>query len=217
MRTYETIDCGITDYGDSLERQKEFFQERKDDLSGDRLLITRHRPTITLGKSSDRKDILASRSFLEEHGVTLHEIGRGGGVTYHGPGQLVLYPIFDLRSYGKDLRGFIARLGDSMVETTEFFGVEAEFRTGDHVGAWLRGKNVKLGSIGIQVRNWYTMHGLALNVDLDPKKSSSIRPCGLPGVKYGSLCDYVDAPMQVVTEVLLEKFEDNMTKLREGR
>ncbi len=211
---YETVDCGVTDYGDSLARQKEVFQRRKDGLCGDKLLVTRHRPTITLGKSSAREDILVDRSTVEELNVDIYSAGRGGGVTYHGPGQLVLYPIFDLRPYGKDLRRFVYRLGNTMVETAGHFGVDAEFRSGDHVGVWLKGAEEKLGSLGIEVKRWHTMHGLALNVDLDPEKSSLIRPCGLYGVQYGSLNDYAHAPIDEVKGVLLKKFRKNMKKLR---
>lgn len=144
----------------------------------------------------------------------MYYVERGGGITYHDPGQIVLYPIFDLRDYHKDLREFIRRLGKAMLESSRYFGIDAEFRTGEQVGLWIKGQQKKLGSIGVRVKNWITMHGLALNVDIDPAKSRLIRPCGLEGVQYVSLTDYVDLTLAEVQEILLEHFQRNFFRFR---
>lgn len=214
---YETLDRGLTDYQESLNFQRSLFEKRKDGIIGDRLIITRHKPTITLGKSANEGDLLASESYLNEVGVDLCRINRGGGITYHGPGQVVLYPIFDLRGYRKDLRDFIFHLGNTMVDAAASLGVELDYRTGDDVGVWRKGTRKKIGSIGISVKRWITMHGFAFNVDLDEEKSGLIRPCGLHNVEYVSLSDYCDVDTQGVTEVLLDSFRNNMEEFKEGK
>jgi|SRR6056297_209060 len=211
---YEIVDCGITDYEENRVYQKQLFKQHRDGIIGDTLVVTRHEPTITMGKSADEQDLLVSKSSLPERGVAMYYVERGGGITYHDPGQIVLYPIFDLRGYHKDLREFVHRLGKTMMDSSKHFGLDVELRTGDQVGLWIAGQNKKLGSIGVHVKNWVTMHGLALNLDLDRSKSRLIRPCGLEDVQYVSLTDYVDLALAEVQGILLQYFERNFLSFR---
>lgn len=205
-RSYKLVDCGLTDYRQNYNYQLKLFRRRLDGKGEDTLLVTRHQPTVTMGKSASYEDLLISRDALKDRGVSLVEVGRGGGITYHGPGQIVLYPLFDLRGYGKDLKEFICRLGSVMEETAEKFGVETEFHEDDKIGLWVRGKREKLGSIGLQVKRWYTMHGIALNVSLDQGKASLIRPCGISESSLVSISDFADVEPGEVKEVLLREF-----------
>jgi len=205
---FDIIDCGLTSYRENYEFQKELFSRRLSGQGEDTLLITRHEPTITMGKSGSKKDLLVSRDFLAEREVDFVEIDRGGGITYHGPGQLVLYPIFDLRSYGKDLRDFVRRLGLVAANAVEHYGLKVEFREGDEIGLWLRGKKrKKLASLGLRVKKWYTMHGLALNVSLDRERSGLIRPCGIGGAELVSITEFVDVSLEGVKKSLLDEFK----------
>lgn len=205
---YTVIDCGLTRYRKNYELQKKLFSSRLKGKGEDTLLITRHEPTITMGKSGRMRDLLVSKDLLAERGVDFVEIDRGGGITYHGPGQLVLYPIFDLRNYGKDLRKFVRRLGLVAKNVVSEFGLDAEFREGDEIGLWVEKEDSKkLGSLGLRVKKWYTMHGLALNVSLDREKAELIRPCGIRGTKLASITDFVSGvEMDEVKELLLTNF-----------
>lgn len=206
-KTYRVRDWGLTSYEKGYERQKEIFSRRLAGKGKNTLVLTRHEPTITLGKSSSEEDILAPEKILEKNGVNVVEIGRGGGVTYHGPGQLVFYPIFDLGDYDKDLRGFILRLGSVVGETAESFGLDTEFREGEEIGLWLEGEREKLASIGLRVKRWYTMHGVALNVNLDEQKAGLIRPCGIRDTRLASITDFAGVGIDDVKEELLFQFK----------
>ena len=205
--SYRVIDRGLTSYDECYRDQRELFERSIEGRGEDTLIITRHEPTVTLGKSGDDKDLLASREFLTEQGVEFVEVDRGGGITYHGPGQIVLYPVFDLRRYGRDLRRFVRKLGFVAKTTVEAVGLEAEFREGDEIGLWVKGQGrKKLASLGLRVKKWYTMHGLALNVELDEEKAGLIRPCGVGGAQLVSVNDYVEVELDVIKELLLDQF-----------
>ncbi len=202
------LDCGLTKYRENYELQKELFSRRLEGSGEDTLLITRHEPTITMGKSGHDRDLLVNEDVLSDRGVDFVEIDRGGGITYHGPGQIVLYPIFDLRNYGKDLREFVRKLGLAAKCAVDKLGLDTVFREGDEIGLWVEGKeSKKLGSLGIRVKKWYTMHGLALNVSLDNEKAGLIRPCGIGGAELVSIADFVcDVELVEVKELLITEF-----------
>lgn len=205
-RNYKLVDCGLTEYRDNYDYQLKLFDRQIEGKGEDTLLVTRHQPTVTMGKSASYNDLLVSQEALRTRGVSLVEIDRGGGITYHGPGQIVLYPLFDLRGYGKDLRSFVCRLGKVMRRTAESFGLEAVFREGDKIGLWVKGERKKLGSVGLRVKRWYTMHGIALNVALDREKSGLIRPCGINDTSLVSISDFADVDLEEVKQVLLAEF-----------
>ncbi|MFP4135679.1 MAG: lipoyl(octanoyl) transferase LipB [Candidatus Acetothermia bacterium] len=205
-KVFRIEDLGLTAYEESYERQGEIFDRHLSGKGDDVLIVTRHEPTITMGKSASEEDLLVSRDILGDRGVELVEIGRGGGITYHGPGQLVLYPLFDLRNYGKDLKDFVRRLGLVMEKTVESFGLNVEFLENERIGLWIQDEQRKLGSIGLSVKRWYTMHGLALNVDLADRKAGLIRPCGVRGSELVSMTDFVAVDLEQVKERILESF-----------
>lgn len=204
----KVLDCGLTQYRENYELQQELFSRRLEGSGEDTLLITRHEPTITMGKSGRDQDLLVSEDMLSDRGVDYVEIDRGGGITYHGPGQLVLYPILDLRNYGKDLREFVRKLGLVAKSAVNKLGLDAVFREGAEIGLWVKGeKSKKLGSLGVRVKKWYTMHGLALNVSLDNEKAGLIRPCGIGGAELVSIADFIgDIELDEVKELLLTEF-----------
>ncbi len=197
----------MTGYRETYRYQKELFHRRLRGEGENTLLVTSHEPTITMGKTAEKKDLFASKEFLRERGVDYVEIERGGGITYHGPGQVILYPIFDLRDYGKDLREFVRRLGNVGLRTADHFGLEAEFRDSERIGLWIRGERKKLCSIGLRVKRWFTMHGIALNVSLDEEKASLIRPCGVEGASLVSVADFTPVQREEVKKVLLTEFD----------
>lgn len=212
--SYKVIDCGLTRYRENYELQKELFTDRLKGIGEDTLLVTRHEPVVTMGKSGRKSDLLVGNEILTERGIDYVEIDRGGGITYHGPGQLVLYPIFDLRKYGKDLREFVRRLGLVAKNVVEEFGLKAEYREGDEIGLWVKGEETKkLGSLGLRVKKWYTMHGLALNVSLDQEKARTIRPCGIGGAELVSITDFAeDVELGKVKRLLLVEFSREFSR-----
>jgi len=158
------------------------------------VIVVEHRPCLTLGRASSLAHILADEETLVRAGVEVHVSDRGGDVTYHGPGQLVCYPILNLRDYGCDAHAHARRLEEIMIGTAAVFGVDAWRRAGCP-GAWTtRGK---LGSVGIGLRRWVTMHGAALNVCPDLSAFSLIVPCGLQNVAVTSLEQVLGRPVDM--------------------
>lgn len=199
------MDQGLTPYTKALELQNRLMTERIEGTIGDRLILLRHPPTITLGKSARKTDLLLSETRLKGKGFEIVEVGRGGGITYHGPGQVILYPILDLRNHQKDLRWYVHNLEKTMAHSVTELGVDVETREG-YPGLWVKNTQTKLGSIGVQVQRWVTMHGLALNVNLTHYRPTYIRPCGLNNVELASLSDYSEVNRNEVRALLLENF-----------
>ena len=173
------------DYADIWRMQKQLTQARIcAGLEHDLFLLLEHQPVMTLGRGGGLEHLLIDPDRLAERGVALYQTERGGEITYHGPGQLVVYGICDLHSTGLSVRSYIAQLEQVMLGVAADWGVSARTdarRRGVWVGAH------KLGSVGIGVKRGVTFHGLALNVDLDLTPFSWISPCGLPGVEMTSL------------------------------
>ncbi len=180
-----TVTLGGMPYGEALELQRSIARER---ISGvipqDVLLLVEHPPVVTLGRSSKEKHLVASRTFLESKGVELFEVERGGDVTFHGPGQLVGYPIIDLKRHRQDLHWYLRRLEQALIDTLGEYGIPGERSTG-YTGVWTRGK--KIASIGVHARDWVTWHGFALNVTTDLSYFDLIVPCGINGVVMTSM------------------------------
>ncbi|MCE5197519.1 MAG: lipoyl(octanoyl) transferase LipB [Armatimonadota bacterium] len=184
------------------------------------LLLLEHNPVITMGvKTSSRGNVLVSAESLKAQGVELVETDRGGDVTYHGPGQLVGYPIVRLREFGGDLHGYLRSLEQCVIDTIAQFGLKGE-RNG-LAGVWVGDK--KICSIGVAVRKWVTYHGFALNVDPNLSHFQLINPCGLPSEKITSMAKLLgSAPsMQEVREACARSFAAvfgvNMTPRGEPR
>jgi len=183
MHICETRYLGLVPYGEAHELQKELVEKRKADEIPDTFLLLQHPHVITLGRAADRANILADEATRAHFGVELHETGRGGDVTYHGPGQLVGYPILKLLPGRQDIRRYVRDLQDVLVRAARDFGVEAEPRGGDFVGVWVG--DAKLAAIGIRISRWVTMHGFAFNVTTDLNYFQLIVPCGIKAEGHG--------------------------------
>lgn len=180
-----TVSLGRVSYAEALELQRTLARDR---ISGaiphDVLLLVEHPPVVTLGRSSKGKHLLASPEFLATRGVELFEVERGGDVTFHGPGQLVGYPIVDLKRHKQDLHWYLRQLEQSLIGSLAVFGIPGEQNTG-LTGVWTRGR--KIASIGVHARDWVTWHGFALNVSTDLSFFDLIVPCGISGVEMTSM------------------------------
>ncbi len=198
---------GLVEYSETWELQKRLHASRVAGQIPDILLLLEHTPTLTIGKSGSLANVLASREKLAECGISLFLIERGGDVTYHGPGQIVGYPIMDLRNRGKDIYRFVTDLEEVMIRAARDFSVQAA-RDESHRGAWVG--DGELGAIGISVRRWVTMHGFALNVSTNLHDFSMINPCGFTDRKATSMAELLkgDIELAAVTERLLAHFGD---------
>lgn len=171
------VDLGLIDYNAALEYQRLVFSEVKKGAYDSCLIICSHNPVITLGRQASRKNILVGKDELQAKGIQLIEVERGGDVTYHGPGQLVVYPVFDLNYFKKDIHFFLRQLEKAAIDFLSDFGIAATRRLG-LTGVWFGSK--KIASIGICIRNWITFHGMSINIKNDDLKNYSlIRPCGM--------------------------------------
>jgi lipoate-protein ligase B len=183
-------DLGRLPYGDALARQQELLEARRRGETGDLLLLLEHPPVVTLGRSAREENLRVPRERLRAQGVALFEVARGGDVTWHGPGQLVGYPIIDLAARGAcDLHAYLRDLEAVLCAALAALGVPARTRarmTGVFAAGGPADPPRKIASIGVGVRGWVTWHGFALNVDCDLAGFECIVPCGLAGVEMTS-------------------------------
>jgi lipoyl(octanoyl) transferase len=176
MRNCVVRDLGRTGYTEALELQRELAEKRKRGEISDHLLFVEHPHVITMGRNGHMENVLASREVLERAGVSFHETNRGGDVTYHGPGQIVGYPILDLRDWKRDVVAYVRSLEQAIIDALAPFGVAGE-RVPGATGIWVGG--AKLAAIGVHISRWVTSHGFALNVTTDLSYFRYIVPCGL--------------------------------------
>ncbi len=182
---------GLIGYEEAYELQKKIWADKAAGKEEDALLLLEHTPTLTLGKSGKLKNLLVEREELEDKKISLYFTDRGGDITYHGPGQLVAYPIIDLRKRGKDIHRYINELQEVVIKTLSDFSIRGE-RDQKYVGVWV-GED-KICAMGVAVHKWITMHGLALNVDPDLKAFSFITPCGIAGRGVTSMAKLKESP-----------------------
>ncbi len=175
---------GLLPFREAWELQKLLFRDRLAGKIPDTLLLVEHPPTITLGRGGNREHLLATPEELARKQVDVVDIDRGGDITYHGPGQIVGYPILDLSALLPDLHRYVRALEAVMIETLSLHGLEA-VRVPGMTGIWCRG--MKAGAIGVKVKRWVTMHGFALNVSTDLTGFKLIVPCGLQGKQATSM------------------------------
>lgn len=172
-------------YADALHLQRDLARRRiEGTLASDLLLLVEHPPVVTLGRSSKDGHVLLSRDALAARGIEMFEVERGGDVTFHGPGQLVGYPIIDLRQHRQDLHWYLRQLEAALISAVGAFGIAAEAPKG-RTGVWTGGR--KLASIGVHAKQWVTWHGFALNVTTDLSYFDVIVACGIPGVQMTSV------------------------------
>ena len=185
-------DLGLIPYPEASALQHRLAAARKAGAVGDVLLLCEHPHVITLGRNAKRENLLVSEQVLRQKGVELHATNRGGDVTYHGPGQIVGYPILDLSAIKRDVGWYVRMLEETMIRAGADFGVTA-FRLKGKTGIWVQAgepaeaKDEKLGAIGVHISRWVTTHGFAYNVATDLRYFDLIVPCGIAGHKATSL------------------------------
>ena len=167
---------GTVDYAEAHRLQKELQAKRIAGEVDDTVLLLEHPPVLTMGRSAKERHIIAQPDALEARGIAVHEVGRGGDVTYHGPGQLVVYPIIDLKPNRRDVRKYMWSLEETMIRTCADLGLSATRIEGLN-GAWIGER--KVGAVGVRISRWVTMHGLALNANSDLTQFDLIVPCGI--------------------------------------
>ncbi len=172
----EIRDLGTLDYHSAVELQQSLVASRKAGTAADQLLFVEHPHVVTLGRNAHIENVLASPEVLARTGIALYESNRGGDVTYHGPGQVVGYPILDLTGYKRDVRWYVQRLEQVIIDTVAEYGITGE-HGGQATGVWVNG--AKIAAIGVHISRWVTSHGFALNVETDLAYFQYIVPCGL--------------------------------------
>ncbi len=183
------VRLGRMAYGEALELQREVARARiSGEIPEDVLLLVEHPPVVTLGRTSKQKNLMSSPAFLASRGVELFEVERGGDVTFHGPGQLVGYPIIDLKRHKQDLHWFLRQVEEALIRTIGEYGISGE-RSAGYTGVWTSGR--KIASIGVHARDWVTWHGFALNVMTDLSYFDLIVPCGIVGVEMTSIASEI--------------------------
>jgi lipoyl(octanoyl) transferase len=175
-RACRVLELGRIDYGAALELQQRLVAERKQGIIPDQLLLLEHEHVVTLGRNGRMENLLASEEVMERAGISFYPTDRGGDVTYHGPGQLVGYPIVDLRDWKRDVGAYVRGVEQAIIDTLADFGIAGE-RIPKLTGVWVDGR--KIAAIGVHISRWVTSHGFALNVSTDLSYFQYIVPCGL--------------------------------------
>ncbi|MEA3356534.1 MAG: lipoyl(octanoyl) transferase LipB [Candidatus Bipolaricaulota bacterium] len=203
MRQAIHLPLGHLEYGVTYNLQRRLLELRRLGEIADAVITVEHDPVFTIGRSGSRDEILVDEPSLAREGISIHQVERGGRITYHGPGQLVLYPIIDLRDHGRDIRGYVRNLEQSVIDYLEEVGIAGTRREG-FPGVWVKTK--KIASIGVYVRHWITMHGLAVNVDVNKSHFQMINPCGLQ-IQVTSVAEHTtdDHPLTEVGAGLLSR------------
>ena len=195
------------DYAEAYGIQQRLWSQNVAGEIPDALLLLGHPPTFTIGKSGKLENLLIASEELARAGMRLFFTDRGGDITYHGPGQVVAYPIIDLRKRGKDVHGYVHDLEEVVIRTLADFSIEAH-RDQKHVGVWV--DDEKIAAIGVRIRRWVTMHGLALNVKPSLEHFSYINPCGIANRGVTSIARILsrDVPTEDVINRLVNHFSE---------
>ena len=200
---------GRVAYADGLRLQDELVELRQRNEGRDALFLLEHPKVLTLGRNARREHLLATEEELRARGFELFEVGRGGDVTYHGPGQLVGYPVLALAEGERDAHAYLRRLEEVLIRTLGDFAIEA-FRHPPHTGVWVRheGQEKKIAAIGVRFSRWVTSHGFALNVDCDLGDFGTIVPCGIRGFGVTSMAELLGAAptLDEVADRVIEHF-----------
>lgn len=209
MSTAKTIwKLGLVEYSRAYKLQKSLHYQRVTQEIPDVLLLLEHPPTITIGKSGTVENILVTRECLSREGVALFFVDRGGDATYHGPGQIVGYPIMDLRLRKKDIRTFVHDIEEAIILTMRDFSIFPG-RDDSHPGVWV--EREELAAIGLGVRRWVSIHGFAINVDPNMKHFNLINPCGFSDRKATSMSEILGKKLSM--ETVLERLVVNFSKV----
>jgi len=194
-------------YKEAWDLQHELLQQRKDKKINDVFLMLEHPHTYTLGKTADKNNLVGSKEYLEKNKISIFEIDRGGDITYHGPGQLVGYPIISLNEWQNDTHKYLRALEEVLILTCKDYGLETG-RKEKYTGVWI--ENRKIAAIGIKISNWISMHGFAFNVNTDLSLFNGIIPCGISDKEVTSLAKELGREISLpeVKEKLLKIFKE---------
>lgn len=206
-RKLNYINVDLIDYQQAWDLQKITLEKRKNNEIDDVLYLLEHPNTYTLGKITDKKNLISSEEFLKENKIQVYEIDRGGDITYHGPGQIVGYPIIDLKSWKKDTHKYLRALEEVLILTCNEYGINA-MRNPAYTGVWI--DNRKIAAIGIKISHWITMHGFAFNVNTDLNLFNGIIPCGIVDKEVTSLQKELKREINIdeVKEKIVENFRN---------
>jgi lipoate-protein ligase B len=202
------IDLGRTRYQTAWELQKKLVDRRADGSIGDCLVMTEHEPVLTMGRGTDLSNLLVTPDELTVRGVDLQEIERGGDITFHGPGQAVLYPIIDLRERGRDVRRFLRDMEQFVIRALANLGLIAGIKDG-LTGIWVDDR--KIGAIGVAVSRWVTYHGVAINVNTDLDYFKLINPCGITEYPVGSISQLLgrEIKLEYINDLFAHHFTEH--------
>jgi lipoic acid synthetase len=210
------LNLGVEPYDRALDLQHRLVAARREGRIKDVLILLEHPPVITLGRRGDEGNIIASRELLARLGIEVHRVERGGDVTYHGPGQLLGYPILDLRGHRQDVGWYMHSLEEVLIRALSDFGVEAGRQKG-RIGVWIEDKNI--AALGARIEEWITYHGFALNVAPELSHFDLIIPCGYRGMGITSMEEVLGkAPeMREVRKRVAQRFgEVFRVEIRQG-
>jgi lipoate-protein ligase B len=201
----EYLNLGVVPYQDAWELQKNIMSLRKAEKADDVLILLEHPHTYTLGKVAKQEHLLFSEKELQERNISTFEIDRGGDITYHGPGQIVGYPIINLKNWYADSHKYLRTLEDVLIKVLQEFGIDAG-RNPKYTGVWVDDR--KIAAIGIKISSWITMHGFAFNVNTDLSLFNGIIPCGIKEKDVTSLRELTGQPqdIQVIKQKILRHF-----------
>ena len=215
MNLVKIEDLGVKDYKQAWDYQLSLFNEKIErkkigsSTKQHQLLLTEHPHVYTLGKSADKNNLLVNEGFLDSIGATSYSIERGGDITYHGPGQLVAYPIFDLEALSLGVKSYVQHIENVIIKTIAEYGIKGYLIDGK-IGVWVKdkGEEKKVAAIGIKCSRYVSMHGLALNVKTDLSMFNHIVPCGIPDKEVASISSILgrEVSMQEVKGKLVQHF-----------
>jgi lipoyl(octanoyl) transferase len=207
LRELFYCDLGLIDYKEAWDLQKSVFELRHNNKLPDILFLLEHPHTYTLGKTADKKNLIGSEDYLKEKQISVYDIDRGGDITYHGPGQIVGYPIIDLNEWHRDAHKYLRALEEVIIKTCGDYNLTGT-RDPKYTGVWI--ENRKIAAIGIKLSRWITMHGFAFNINTDLSLFTGIIPCGIIDKEVTSLQNEVGSniDLQKVKSQLSKNFKE---------
>jgi len=209
MKNIDVKRLGSMDYQAALELQLDYLEKRINGEINDTLIFLQHTPTITIGRNGNKDNLLISEKILEQKKIKYYEVNRGGDITYHGPGQLVCYPIINLKDHTKDVHKYLRTLEQIIIDVLLEFDIEAR-RIDGLTGVFV--KHSKIASIGVGIKRWVTFHGLSLNINTDLSYFDFIVPCGLNNNPVTSIKSWNKLQDEIDLSIVEDRFIKGFTK-----